>query len=259
MNLSSIRSVRFAECDRETIRAVGEAGGVLILPIGAIEQHGPHLPVWADTLVVEHLATAAAESLVGTATTLVAPVLPFGSSAHHLPFGGTLSLDTDVLLSVLMCLGRSAHRDGFRRLFILNGHGGNHELMELAVRDLSLQLEIDVAGASWWQLAWPGLAGTDVFTHGRVPGHAGAFETALVSALRPDLLGPMPTPHPGPHATDPALSRPTARVERAGFWQSIDGYTDQPGAISAERGSQVLEIAVAAVAHAVSDLYSDGS
>lgn len=250
----SALSTSFAECDRETIRTVAESGGVLVLPIGAIEQHGPHLPVWTDTLVVEHLAHAAAELVRNDLPILVAPAMPFGSSAHHLPFGGTLSVDTTVLLEVLMCLGRSAHRAGFRRIFILNGHGGNHELVELAARDLCLELEIDVAGASWWQVAWESLAGTGVHEYGRVPGHAGAFETALVSALHPELLQPMPAPHAGPHGTDPK-ARSAVRVERAGFWQGIDGYSDQPGAMSAELGREVLRKATDALAEALHDFH----
>ncbi|GGM61866.1 creatininase family protein [Dactylosporangium sucinum] len=248
-------SVLFAEYDRESLRRIGDSGAVLVLPIGAIEQHGPHLPVWTDSLVVERLATAAAQSLAGTVPVLVAPTMPFGSSAHHLPFGGTLSLDTTVLYEVLLCLGRSAHGAGFRRVFLLNGHGGNHELVELAARDLSLRLDIDVAAASWWRLAWAGLAETDVFAHGRVPGHAGAFESALVGALRPDLVRPFPAARPGPHRSDPVHAVAPIRVERAGFWQDIDGYTDQPGAIPPEAGAEILAIATAAVAGALADFY----
>jgi creatinine amidohydrolase len=257
--VTTVASVLFAEYDRETLRRFGADGGVLVLPVGAIEQHGPHLPVWTDTLVVDHIARAAAESIADRVPVLVAPTLPFGSSAHHLPFGGTLSLDTKVLLDVLMSLGRSAHQSGFRRLFLLNGHGGNHELAELAARDLSLQLDIDVAAASWWQLAWSGLAETEAFEHGRVPGHAGAFETAVVNALRPDLLQAMPEPHAGPHATDPTQRHAAVRIERAGFWQAISGYSDQPGALPAELGQRALDLAITAVADALSAFYADGS
>ena len=246
--------VSFAECDRETIRSLAESGGLLVLPIGAIEQHGPHLPVWTDTLVVEHLAMASATLVRDELPILVAPTMPFGSSAHHLPFGGTLSLDTAVVLDVLMCLGRSAHRSGFRRIFILNGHGGNHELVELAARDLCLEFGIDVGGASWWQVAAEALADSGAHEHGRVPGHAGAFETSLVSALRPDLLQPMPPAHPGPHATDPRR-RPAYRLERAGFWQGINGYSDQPGALSADLGRDVLERATHSLAESFRDFF----
>ena len=244
----------FAEHDRETIRAMAASGAVLVLPIGAIEQHGPHLPVWTDTLVVEHLALGAAALVHDQLPILVAPTMPFGSSAHHLPFGGTLSLDTTVVLDVLKGLGRSAHRSGFRRLFILNGHGGNHELVELAARDLSLELGIDVAGASWWQVAADQLAKTGAHDHGRVPGHAGAFETALISALRPDLVRAMPPVRPGPHATD-AHHRPAYRLERGGFWHGIDGYSDQPGALDADLGRDVLERATVALADALRDFH----
>jgi creatinine amidohydrolase len=245
---------QLAECDRETVRGIAAPGGVLVLPIGAIEQHGPHLPVWTDTLVVEYIAGQAAKRLAGDVPVLVAPVLPYGSSDHHLPFGGTLSLRTSTLMAVLADLGRSAVIAGFTKVFLLNGHGGNHEIAEIAARDLSLEHNIDAAAASWWNIAWPAILDTDAFEHGRVPGHAGAFETALVLALRPDLVRPTPT-RPGSHATDPTHVRPPVRVERGGFWQSIEGWTDQPGSLGADLGRRVLDAAIAGVADALRDFH----
>jgi creatinine amidohydrolase len=123
----------FAEMTREELRAVAP-GTTLVLPLGATEQHGPHLPAGTDFFTVDCLARAAAERAAAEIAIAVAPALPFGSSGHHLIFGATLSLRTETYYRVLTDLLRSLVTDGFRRIFLLNGHGGNHELAELAAR-----------------------------------------------------------------------------------------------------------------------------
>ena len=107
---------------------------LLVLPVGAVEQHGPHLPVGTDYLTVEHVARGAAEQAQKAISVLVAPTLPFGSSHHHLSFGGTLSLATETYYRVLADLGESMIVSGFRSLVLINGHGGNHELIQLVAR-----------------------------------------------------------------------------------------------------------------------------
>src|SRR6266511_1728752 len=91
---------------REEAGAVAPAT-LLVFPVGAIEQHGPHLPVWTDTWVVEHIARAAAVAAADEIPVLVAPTLPFGSSHHHLPFGGTMSLGTETYYRALCDLVES--------------------------------------------------------------------------------------------------------------------------------------------------------
>src|SRR5262245_30841890 len=118
------------ELTRDQARALAPEA-LVVLPVGAIEQHGPHLPVGTDYFVVEHIARAAAMSLADRVPILVAPALPFGSSHHHLPFGGTLSLSTETYYRALRDLAESLIASGFRRIFILNGHGGNNELIQL--------------------------------------------------------------------------------------------------------------------------------
>src|SRR5215472_11937967 len=117
----------FAEMTREELRAIA-AETMVVLPLGATEQHGPHLPAGTDFLAIEHLARAAAERAASEISITVAPTLPFGSSDHHLVFGATLSLRTETYYRVLTDLLKSLITDGFRKIFLLNGHGGNHEL-----------------------------------------------------------------------------------------------------------------------------------
>ena len=243
----------FAELTRDESRKIaGE--GLLVLPVGATEQHGPHLPVGTDSMGAEFVARSAAATVADRFPVAVAPTLWYGSSPHHLPFGGTMSLSARTFLSVLMDIGRSIAQASFRRLFIVNGHGGNHELIGLAARDLALEEGIEVGACSWWHLAAGELAAAGARSIGRLPGHAGAFETSLVLALDAPLVRD-PRPH-RPHweGSIGSIDVPV-RVERPGSWQATEGFTDSPAAGTAELGHTFLKIGVDSVAAAMIDFY----
>ena len=243
----------FAELTREESATIA-SNGLLVLPVGATEQHGPHLPVGTDSMGAEYVSRAAAAIVADRFPVSVAPTLWYGSSPHHLPFGGTLSLTAGTFLSVLMDIGRSIAGASFRRLFIVNGHGGNHELIGLAARDLALEEGMEVAACSWWHLAAEGLAAAGARDIGRLPGHAGAFETSLVLALDPSLVR-TPRPHrPGWVSSLGSIDVPV-RVERPGSWQATEGFTDSPAAASEELGHTFLKIGIDAVADAMIDFY----
>src|SRR5205809_4622246 len=116
-----------ADLTREEIRRTAGACTV-VLPLGATEQHGTHLPVSVDTVVCERIATEAAD-LADGGPFLVAPALPYGVSDHHLAFPGTLSLRSATFLAVLSDLLRSLSAWGARSVFAVNGHGGNDAAM----------------------------------------------------------------------------------------------------------------------------------
>jgi creatinine amidohydrolase len=237
----------FAEMTREELRAVAPDTTV-VLPLGATEQHGPHLPSGTDFFTVENLARAAAERASAEIAIVVAPALPFGSSDHHLIFGATLSLKTETYYRVLTDLLRSLVTDGFRRIFLLNGHGGNHELAELAARDIALELPARIAAASYWNIAWDALVELQAHLGCRLPGHAGIFETSMMLRLLPELVATERPHRDYTQDTDPRNFRSPYRHERHGFWKEIDGYSDSPDRGSAERGSAYWEAIVGAVA-----------
>src|SRR6185295_8022026 len=111
---------------------------------------------------------------------------------------------------------------GWHRLFIVNGHGGNHEIIQLVARDVALRHEVHVAAGAWWAIARDALTAAGAADAGSFPGHAGRFETSLVLAMRPELVVA-----PLPHRDDPGPTGPPAvggelRVEHHGWWQSID-------------------------------------
>lgn len=244
----------FHELTRTELRTRA-ADALLVLPVGAVEQHGPHLPVGTDFLAVEYIARSAAAEAAATIPALVAPTLPFGSSHHHLPFGGTMSLSTEVYYRVLYDLAESLITSGFRRIFILNGHGGNNELIQLAARDLALKYSASLAAASYWTIAWDALIAEGAHLPGRLPGHSGAFETSLVMALRPELIGqPLPE-RPDAAGGDPRSFYSPYRAEMHGAWQAMDGYTDSPARAAGEAGRRYLAAAGHAVAAALVEFY----
>jgi creatinine amidohydrolase len=245
----------FAELNREALRAVAPEA-LVILPLGATEQHGPHLPSGTDTFAVESLALEASRIAAEELPVVLAPVLPFGSSAHHLVYGATLSLSTETYYRVLRDLLESLVEDGFGRVFLLNGHGGNHELAQLAARDVALQRAVRIGAGSYWTIAWDAL--TDAKAHeGRwLPGHAGDFETSVMLSLRPDLV-PESRPHRDSVASsDPRRFERAWRHERHGFWTEIEGFTDSPDQARAERGVEFRAIIARAVARAFLEFYN---
>jgi creatinine amidohydrolase len=246
--------IRLAEMTRaEATEAAADC--LLIIPLGATEQHGPHLPVGTDTMLVETIAERVALASRDSFPALLGPTLPIGSSAHHVRFGGTLSMTSVSFYGMLTDMGRSAASGGFRRLFYLNGHGGNHELAQVAARDLALELRIAVGAGSWWAMAYDALVEAGGSTVRNIPGHAGAFETAAMMAMAVHLVR-----KPAPHRTDYPMVIPPFRShyrqEIHGSWEAIDGFTDSPDDATAELGASFLSIAVAKVAADLASFYA---
>lgn len=231
---------------------------LLVLPVGAVEQHGPHLPVGTDFLTIEHVARGAAEQAGKTISVLVAPTLPFGSSHHHLSFGGTMSLATETYYRVLADLGESMIVSGFRSLVLLNGHGGNHELTELVARDLAIKHDVKFAAMSYWTVAWDALVEVGAHQSGHLPGHAGFYETSQIMALRPDLVVE-PLPHrDGVEGSDPRSFYGPYRAEKHRFLEDLDGYTDSPDQGDEDRGKTYLAAVVHSVARALVEFHKSG-
>jgi creatinine amidohydrolase len=245
--VSEQRSILFAELTREALRVLAPTA-LAVVPVGATEQHGPHLPTGTDFFHAEWVARAAARQVADEIPIVVAPTLPFGSSEHHFPFGGTISIPTTTYYDVVTAIVESLVRDGFRRIFIVNGHGGNHELIQLVARDVALRRPVAVAAASWWSAAWDVLVAEGAHEVGRLPGHAGVFETSLVLAMRPELVAAERPHRDNPGSTDPRHWPGLHREERHGFWQSIDGYGDSPDLGDGEKGRRWLDVSAAELA-----------
>lgn len=163
-------------------------GSILIVPIGSIEQHGYHLPVATDTLLVNAMANEGAERVEDSVPVLVAPPVWSGFSPHHMSYGGTITLDEDALMDVLRKVSDSALENGFDGLLLLNGHGGNISLIGAATSAIGRDHpEVEVLGLTYFQLAEPFINEIRDSEVGGM-GHAGEFETSLMLHLYPDLV-----------------------------------------------------------------------
>ena len=159
---------------------------VALLPLAAVEQHGPHLPLATDAVINAGLVARTLAKDVAPATLLVLPPMAVGDSLEHSAFPGTLSLDARVALDAWLELGRSVARAGVRKLVLLNTHGGNAALVDLVALRLRAELAMLVARANSFRFGTPrGLFGADELRHGI---HGGEVETSLMLHLRPDLV-----------------------------------------------------------------------
>ncbi|GGN24557.1 creatininase family protein [Halarchaeum nitratireducens] len=163
-------------------------GSVLIIPVGSIEQHGPHLPVATDTLLVDAVAHAGAELASPEVPVLVTPPVWSGFSPHHLSFGGTLSLNFENLRNVLEEIAMTGLENGFDAVLFLNGHGGNAALIDAAVSTVGQQTEAEVLATTYFQLATDEVMEIRESERGGMA-HGGEFETSLMLHLRDDLVG----------------------------------------------------------------------
>lgn len=167
----------FAALDRQATLA--------ILPVAAVEQHGPHLPLATDAFINAGLIEAIGMRLLAPRV-LVLPAMDIGHSLEHENFAGTLSVAAETLLAMWLDIGRSVARAGVRKLVILNTHGGQTSLVHIAALRLRAELGMLVARANYFAFGSPpGLFATDELRHGI---HGGQMETSLMLHLRPDLV-----------------------------------------------------------------------
>ncbi|HLJ61295.1 MAG TPA: creatininase family protein [bacterium] len=169
--------------DRLTAGAVGDGHyDKAILPLGATEFHGPHLPYGTDTIAADVLAGAFAKAL---GRTLVLPPLQFGVSYHHLAFAWTISVRPETLSLVIRDVGDSLVRHGIRKFLLVSAHDGNAPVANAAARQLSQDHGLSVAVfAGWQRKARAALAGRTAIDLD----HAGQSETSLVLYAAPQLV-----------------------------------------------------------------------
>jgi creatinine amidohydrolase len=156
----------------------------IIVPIGSTEQHGPRAVLGTDFIAPAGIAARAGEQT----GVLVAPPLPFGMALHHMAFPGTISLQPSTLLRVVYDILASLARHGFRRVLILNGHGGNTSSIRAGVAEVSdVYTELGIKVISWWELP-KAIAVLDEAFGDKEGGHGTPGETSIVMALRPGVV-----------------------------------------------------------------------
>jgi creatinine amidohydrolase len=179
----------WADLSYSDISRLDPASSVAVMPLGATEQHGPHLPLNVDTVLTEGIMAEAAEFLSADDPVYFLPTLPIGLSVEHMAFPGTLTLQSETLMKMWFDIGASVARAGIRKLVLFNSHGGHHAPMEIVARDLRSSHAMLVFSTSWYQLPLEKQM-QDLFTEEerRFGIHAGDQETSMMLALRPDLV-----------------------------------------------------------------------
>ena len=172
------------------LRAAGTlAATVAVLPVAAVEQHGPHLPLVVDTLICDAIVAGALPLVPADVPVLVLPTQAVGLSPEHAAFDGTLTLSPATLLALWRELGACVARAGVRRLVLFNAHGGNVAPMDIAARMLRHDCGLLVHAVSWFNLplgdAWDAAFSADEHRFGI---HAGDVETSLMLALAPERV-----------------------------------------------------------------------
>jgi creatinine amidohydrolase len=240
IGLGSIE-VQWRRLRADELRERARDDAIVIVPVGAMEQHGPHLPVEVDSLLAETIALKTAQLMAKTTPVVVLPCLWTGMSEHHMSFGGTISLRFPAFSAMLGDVCRSLVRQGFRRIVLLNGHGGNDSGLRVIADELSPLLNVGIIHFTYWHAAEQAIAA--LLHRQRRLLHACEAETSMVMALRPELvsldrLALAETPS-SPEIED--LVGPGFYRWRSLQARGTSGVVGFPTAASGEKGHRLLE------------------
>ncbi len=224
---------------------------VVIAPVGSMEQHGPHLPFQVDTFVASRLAEDLETAMPEV---LILPPLWSGVSAHHMDFPGSITVRAKVFIDLLHDVCASLHHHGFRRIVLLNGHGGNRSSLEVLGQELFVELGLTVNTLAYWDLV-PDLVKSLKKSPSKGMGHSGELETSLMLHLAPHLVSQedIPLGIMGIHEEGPieGIKRYVNMKDH-----SKEGVIGNPSAASAEIGARLYQGALDALRKAITALQS---
>jgi creatinine amidohydrolase len=252
--MSNEVEVRWDHLTAPALRAAATQKAVIIIPLGATEQHGPHLPTQIDWRSAYEISLRAARLMAGRQRALVTPAIPFGMSEHHMSLGGTLTLDYATMAAVIGCVVRSAARHGFERIFVLNGHGGNIAALETIVTELTIELKLPIAGGTYWHIAAESIRG--ILEKQTQLMHACEAETSIMMALSPETVAPLDPSQRGDYV--PGMSGIPGVNPGIYRWRHLQtrsavGVMGEAWSASAEKGHRLLDAITRDVADALAD------
>lgn len=248
-----MREIEWWRLKAADLNGLADRDAVVILPVASTEQHGPHLPTQVDALLVGEIARRAARLASERVPVVVAPTVWSGLAEHHMSLGGTLSLGLAEFHALLRALCRSIVRQRFRRVLILNGHGGNIAAIGAIANELGAELAAPIAATTYWLLAREAFA--KILERQTTVRHACEAETSMVLALAPDLVD-MKLAEQAVGPTSPEIFEIAgSEVQRYRSFQArtSHGAIGDPRAASAEKGERLLNAAAEAVAALVAN------
>jgi creatinine amidohydrolase len=234
--------VEWRKLRAEQLRERAAENAIVIVPVGSLEQHGPHLPVEVDSQLGEHVALRTARKVAALGEpVLVTPVVWTGVSEHHMSFGGTITLDLPEFTAVITGIVKSLLRHGFRRIVLLNAHGGNENALRCIVDELTPKLEIPLVQFTYWYAAAEAIAAILETQKGLQ--HACEAETAMMMVARPELVAEDRIPLAKTNTTVDVPDIVGGGVYR---WRSIgsrsaSGVIGNPEAASIEKGIALFD------------------
>ena len=181
----ALKSRFWADLTTRDFAQLDAASAVAVLPLGATEQHGPHLPLSVDYTLVDGVVAASLPHLSAELPVLFLPTQQVGYSPEHSRFPGTLTLSSATVMNTWIEIGECVALAGLKKLLLLNSHGGQVSLMDIVARELRTHYDLIVYSCSWWNLPL-GDAVTGLFSaeEHRFGVHAGEIETSMMLALR---------------------------------------------------------------------------
>ena len=243
---ADLKSTDFASLDR--------ARCIAVLPVAAIEQHGPHLPLNVDTTLVEGVIAAALPQLPADLPVLFLPTQAVGLSPEHAAFAGTLTLKAETVIRLWTELAESVAATGVKKLVLLNSHGGQVGLLDVVARDLRARLGLLVYSVNWFNLPLLDQRGASIHSlfsaeEHRFGIHAGEIETSMMLALKPDQVDMTKAQNFRSSSQDRAEKFSLLGDGKSAklAWQMQDynpyGAVGNAAAASAEKGQAVLNAA----------------
>jgi creatinine amidohydrolase len=238
--------MKLAELHWPEMKKLDKGKIVAVVPVGSMEQHGPHLPFQVDILVASHLAEDLEKKMPEI---LLVPPIWTGVSAHHMDFPGSITLRAKVFIDVLHDICSSLHHHGFRHIMLLNGHGGNRSSLEVLGQELFVELGLTVNTLAYWDLV-PDLVKSLKRTKSSGMGHSGELETSLMLHLAPHLVNQQHIPQ-GVLGVDEA--GPLNGIKRYVNMKehSAEGVIGMPSAATPEIGAKLYQGALDALEKAV--------
>jgi creatinine amidohydrolase len=238
--------MKLAELHWPEVKNLDRAKIVALVPVGSMEQHGPHLPFQVDTFVASRIAEDLERKMPEI---LLVPPIWAGVSAHHMDYPGSITLRARVFMDLLHDVCASLHHHGFRRIVLLNGHGGNRSSLEVLGQELFVELGLTVNTLAYWDLV-PDLVKSLKTTKSSGMGHSGELETSLMLHLAPRLVHQKNIPQGVLGIEEPG---PTSGIKRYVNMKehSEPGVIGMPSAATAEIGAQLYQGALNALEKAV--------